>query len=154
DFNGDGKLDVVTAIPNGNSVSVLLGNGNGTFQAPQTFAAGASVGTVLVGDFNGDGKLDLVTGNGAGNSVSVLLGNGNGSYQSAPNFDIGTIVGYPALAVGDLNADSKLDLTIGSSNFGLTGMASVLLGNGDGLFQKQQNFATGTAPVAAALGDF
>ena len=60
DFNGDGKSDLVTANDNGTTASVLLGNGNGTFQAKQDFATGSGPDSVAVGDFNGDGKSDLV----------------------------------------------------------------------------------------------
>jgi hypothetical protein len=62
DLNGDGKLDAVTANYGGGSVSVLLGNGDGTFQPAQSFPAGAFASTVVVGDFNGDGKPDLAVG--------------------------------------------------------------------------------------------
>ena len=58
DFNGDGKLDLVVANRASNNVSVLLGNGNGTFQAAVNYAAGSKPRSVAVGDFNGDGKLD------------------------------------------------------------------------------------------------
>ena len=61
DFNSDGKSDLVTADFNGNTASVLLGNGNGTFQAKQSFGTGIAPESVAVADFNGDGKSDLVT---------------------------------------------------------------------------------------------
>ena len=61
DFNGDGKSDLVTADDSGNTASVLLGNGNGTFQAKQSFGTGTGPHSVAVADFNGDGKSDLVT---------------------------------------------------------------------------------------------
>ena len=61
DFNGDGRSDLVTADYDGNTASVLLGNGNGTFQAKQSFGTGSQPESVAVGDFNGDGKSDLVT---------------------------------------------------------------------------------------------
>ena len=67
------------------TVSVLLGNGNGTFQAQQTFATAREPISVVLGDVNGDGKPDLVVANHGGNSVGVLLGNGNGTFQIAAN---------------------------------------------------------------------
>ena len=86
DVNGDGKPDLaVTHIDrddNPPSVSVLLGNGNGTFQTQHTFAAGPHPGAVTLGDVNGDGKPDLAVVNLRNKSVSVLLGNGNGTFQA------------------------------------------------------------------------
>ena len=89
DFNGDGKSDLVVADYNSDTVSVLLGNGNGTFQARQAFGTGSSPCSVAVGDFNGDGKSDLVTADYVGNTVSVLLGNGNGTFQAKQDFGTG-----------------------------------------------------------------
>src|SRR5215467_12256284 len=88
-FNGDGALDVVVANLLDNNVSVLLGNGDGSFQAARTFAAGNGPLSVAVGDFNGDGALDLAVANLGSNNVSVLLGSGDGSFQAARNFDAG-----------------------------------------------------------------
>ncbi|MEW6283581.1 MAG: FG-GAP-like repeat-containing protein, partial [Candidatus Eremiobacterota bacterium] len=83
DVNGDGRLDLATANVNSNDASVLLGNGDGTFQAAQNFAAGANPFSVALGDVNGDGRLDLATANHNSNDASVLLGNGDGTFQAA-----------------------------------------------------------------------
>src|ERR1035438_5079353 len=79
DFNGDGKLDLALADQSSGTVSVLLGNGDGTFQAAVSYSAGPQLYSVTVGDFNGDGKLDLVATSYSSNSVSVLLGKGDGT---------------------------------------------------------------------------
>ncbi len=73
DFNGDGKVDLAVANEGSNSVSVLLGNGDGTFAAAQNFATGVNPWSVAVSDFNGDGKLDLAVANYGSGTVSVLL---------------------------------------------------------------------------------
>ena len=142
DFNNDGKLDF--ALSNGgaianaaqSAISVVLGNGDGTFGAPTmvTLAAGYAVNHSAVGDFNRDGKLDLVTGNnpnpgGAGNStVSILLGNGDGTFQTHVDYDVGLAgAAVASLAVADVNGDGKLDVVVGSSEG-----FEVFLGNGDG----------------------
>src|SRR5260370_1824784 len=96
DFNGDGKLDLAAANYNSKSVAVLLGNGDGTFQAPLNFAVGSIPWSVAVGDFNGDGKLDLVVANHSDNTVSSLLGNGDGTFRSPRSFAVGA---GPAFAV-------------------------------------------------------
>jgi len=149
DFNGDGKLDL--AVPDGgsNSVSVLLGNGDGTFQAPQSFHVGAGPVYVAVGDFNGDRVQDLAVVTYYDFAVSVLLGNGDGTFQAARTFAAGN---YPwSLSVADVNGDGAQDLV--TANFGST-TVSVLPGNGDGTFQAPQNFGAGFSPVFVAVADF
>src|SRR5262249_38340245 len=89
DFNGDGALDLAVANQDFGRVSVLLGNGDGSFQAPRSLSAGSHPTSVAVGDFNGDGALDLAVGNRDSNNVSVLLGDGDGSFQVARDFGAG-----------------------------------------------------------------
>jgi hypothetical protein len=89
DFNGDGKLDVVTTDADTGTVSLLLGNGNGTLTYAAAYAVGSSPSAVAVGDFNGDGRPDLAAANGASNTVSVLL---NDDGAPLP----------PALRIGDV----------------------------------------------------
>ncbi len=91
DLNGDGRLDLVVANSLANSVSVLLGNGDGTFQTARNFDAGLGSGPiwVLIVDVNGDGRPDILLANQSRNSVGVLLGNGDGSFQPVMNFDTG-----------------------------------------------------------------
>jgi hypothetical protein len=137
DFNGDGKLDLaVTNYNDGtNSVSVFLGNGDGTLQSPVNSAAGDAPFLLATGDFNRDGKLDLAVLNEplSGNTqfVSVLLGNGDGTFQSPTAYDTGTNNLY-SFMVGDFNGDGNLDLVISNSS---PGGVSFLAGNGDGSFQ-------------------
>src|SRR5262249_44589213 len=88
DFDGDGALDLVAANHGSSNVSVLRGNGNGTFQAAVNYPVGLGPKSVAVGDFNKDGRSDLVTANQEGSSVSVLLGNGNATFQ--PHVDYAT----------------------------------------------------------------
>ena len=103
DVNGDGTPDLVIANYFGNSVSVLLGNGNGTFQAQQTFATGPGPASVVVADVNGDGLPDLVVADRGSNTVSLLLGNGNGTFQAQQTFATGP--GPSSVVVGDVNGD-------------------------------------------------
>lgn len=153
DVNGDDKLDLVVAnrcIDNGclveAVVAVLLGNGDGTFQAAVTYnSGGLFTSSVAVADVNGDGKPDLLVGNDCADSncdgsVGVLLGNGNGTFQPAVTYPTG---GFEAGAVAltDVNADGKLDALV------ITNVASssvgVLLGNGDGTFQRAVTYPSG-----------
>jgi hypothetical protein len=86
DFNADGKPDLVTANSTADTVSVLIGNGDGSFQAPVAYAVGRFPKAVAVGDFNGDGKADVVAANSYESSVSVLLGKGNGGLIAARHY--------------------------------------------------------------------
>lgn len=106
DFNADGKLDIATANFNSDNLSVLLGNGNGTFGTAVNYPVATRPGSVALGDFNSDGKVDLAAGNSgvfAGDyNVAVMLGNGDGTFQARVNFggmsDYQTIPFLPRLA--------------------------------------------------------
>src|SRR2546429_1076470 len=151
DFNGDGKPDLAVAnhacsncsSAFSGSFSVLLGNGDGTFQSAVNYDAGTDPVSVAVGDFNGDGKPDLAVVNSGSTNVALLLGKGDGTFQSAVNYDTSTSPN--SVAVGDFNGDGKLDLVVGGST------VSVLLGNGDGTFQAAVNSGTGGGSIA--VGD-
>ena len=130
-----------------NNVSVLLGNGNGTFQAAVNYAAGTSPHSVAVGDFNGDGKADLAVANGNSNNVSVLLGNGDGTFQAAVNYGAGTgprLGGGRGLQRGRQGRPGRGQRD--SDN------VSVLLGNGNGTFQAAVNYAAGTLLFGGGRG--
>jgi hypothetical protein len=152
DLDGDGTPDlaVVNSFDGtgGNSVSVLLGNGDGTFQARQDFATGSRPISVAIGDLDGDGTPDLAVANNDSHTVSVLLGNGDGTFQARQDFATGF---RPiSVAIGDLDGDAMSDLAVANDN---SNSVSVLLGNGDGTFQARQDFATGAGPLAVAIGD-
>ena len=129
DFNGDGNADLAVANVGSNSVSVLLGSGDGSFGAATNFAAGTLPISVAVGDFNGDGTLDLAVANNGAPVVSVLLGTGSGSFGAATDFAVG-ILNFSStfVAAGDFNGDGKLDLAVAADGDTL----SVLLGTGTG----------------------
>jgi hypothetical protein len=152
DFNGDGKLDIVTANRDRNDVSVLLGNGDGSLGIEANYypdrASGSPTASVALGDVNGDGKLDLVTANPDG-SVGVLLGNGDGTFQAGKTSPVGASAW--SLALADLNNDGHLDVV--TANYG-SGNVSALLGKGDGAFSLPISTTADTEPFAVTAGDF
>ena len=163
DFNADGKLDLAVANLADSTISVSLGNGDGTFQPAQNFSTGSGPHSIAVGDFNGDGKLDVVTANSY--DMSVLLGNGDGAFQPASDFAIGSDNPL-SVAVGDFNGDGMLDLGVASnlyvfdgwgyygSYYHYEGHASVLLGNGDGTFgTPDTTLLNASWPEAVTLTD-
>lgn len=161
DFNRDGHLDLATAnlyghLPDSldSDVSILLGNPDGSFQAARNYAAGVGPDSIAVGDFNGDGQLDLVTGNlDSAGKISVLLGNGDGNFPSfGQSYTLGT--NTRAVAVGDFNADGKLDVAATGSYDAVTDV-DVLLGHGDGSFAPTFFLPnTGGRHDSLATGDF
>ena len=156
DFNGDGKLDLAVAN-NGinssgspsNTVSVLLGNGDGSFQNRVDYATGSCPLEVIAADFNADGKPDLAVTANAQNTISILPGNGDGSFQPVEQY--GTDAAPAGLATADFNGDGRLDLVAVNSG---TNTVSVVLGNGDNTFEVRRNATTAMEPTAMATGDF
>jgi len=145
DFNGDGILDIAVANLGANTISILLGKGDGTFQPRVDYAVGSSPLSIVAGDFNGDGKLDLAVANSGSNSISVLLGNGDGTFQT--HVDFATNFAPQSVAVADFNGDGHLDLVVADSN------VSVLLGKGDGTFSAPMEFS-GDGASFVVVGDF
>ena len=155
DINGDGKLDLVTSIYKTNSVSVQLGNGDGTFQAATTILIAAGFGPAenhLV-SLRGNGTLDLIVGSFNVNQIAVLLGNGNGTFQSPVFYTVGSSTSPPtSLTTGDFNHDGDLDVAVANTG---NNTISILLGNGSGALTVQTPaISVGREPEAVRAGDF
>jgi hypothetical protein len=148
DLDGDNIPDIVTANRDDDDVSVLLGNGDGTFQSAVSFAAGDAPLSVAVGDFDVDGIPDAATANFLDFDVSVLLGNGDGSFQAAVRFETG--VRPRSISVADVDCDTVLDLVTPNQE---SDDVSVLSGNGDGSFQPAVSFAAGDWPRDLSVAD-
>lgn len=149
DFNGDGKLDIAGACRGANVVSVLIGNGNGTFQAKADYPTGSLPEHLAAADLNGDDIADLAVVNMGSSNVSVLLCNGDGTFQQKTDYPVGNNPRYVTAA--DLNGDGSTDLAV--TNWADATM-SVLLGNGDGTFQAKTDYVTGGYPFGAGTGDY
>jgi len=159
DFNNDGKLDLVSADGGGPAFSVMLGNGDGTFQTGKVIylpTGSAAAEYVAVGDVNHDGNQDVLVRTAAAPSmVYVYLGNGKGGFSLAGSYVTGNSVygNNHGFTLADLRGDGKLDIVATNRD---DNTISVLLGNGDGTFKPQASYPTGTstAPVDLAVGDF
>jgi hypothetical protein len=178
DVNGDGYPDLVVTSncsgPDtcgaGGVVSVLLGNGDGTFRSAVAYSTGGQEAiSVAIGDVNEDGKQDLVVADstlifndwGSGGGMSALLGNGDGTFQSPVSFSSGGIYAT-SIAIRDVNGDGKPDLIVSNACQTIsdcaysagTGSVSVLLGNGDGTFQSPVSYSSGwLVAESVAVGD-
>jgi hypothetical protein len=158
DFNADGNQDFAVTNFKDNTLSLFLGNGDGTFK--QATGSPFPLPTTTTGpiamtsaDFNSDGNLDLALVNETTNNVTILLGNGNANFSLAAGspFAVGKVP--VAIASADLNGDSHADLVVVNQT---DNTISVLLGNGDGTFTSAPNspLATGQAPTAVTIADF
>ena len=152
DLNGDGKLDLV--VTNGSSgsivgqtIKVLFGNGDGTFQFPATYSVGMNPQAVAIADFNGDGKLDLAVANADSNSVSIMMGGAHGAFAPAMTFPTGYRPAW--ISTGDINNDGRTDLAVA---LGFNAVA-ILLGTGDGRFGTASIVTTGSTAEQILLHD-
>jgi hypothetical protein len=152
DMNSDGRADLIVANTSDGSVSVLLGQTDGTFGAKTDFPVTGSPANLIAGDFDGDGKIDVAVTVPSG--VMILRGNGDGTLNSPVAYS--TANTPYLLAPSDFNHDGKLDLVVGGncSTSGTTcGLVGVLLGNGDGTFQPEKDTPAGGVPSAMTVLD-
>jgi Pro-kumamolisin, activation domain/Bacterial Ig-like domain (group 3)/FG-GAP-like repeat len=154
DLNGDGIPDAVTANADDNSITVLLGRGDGTFAAPTRLPLDGSPIQIVLVDANQDGIPDVFAAmmNGA---VNVLLGNGDGTFRSAGMVPVGDSA--TAIVQGDFNSDGIPDLAAYSgvaSSIEASPCIFILLGNGDGTFRRLGTYLSGEVVTGLALADF
>jgi hypothetical protein len=158
DFNRDGRLDLIVVNPNfpTGSISVLLGNGDGSFQPAINYIT-KYTGQIRAADFNGDGWLDLAV---LGSGIQVFLNNGDGTFRTGGVYT--PSYGVRALAAADINRDGKIDLMVGTaaeSGNKIIKTVTVFFGNGDGTFQTPidtdaSTVRSSTGPYGVVVGDF
>lgn len=149
DFNQDGIPDAVTGNYDENTLSILQGNGDGTFTAKSKITVSASPDFVAVGDLNGDGIPDIVVTTRSTNSLTILLGNTNGTFTQKTTL---TVTGGPLYTtVADLDGDGVLDIATANID---SGTITVFLGSDDGNFMSLSDISVPGKPVSLAVADF
>ena len=163
DFNHDGKADLAVVNSSSGTVSILLGNGDGTFTTGTALTTGLDPVSAVAGDFNGDGKLDLaVVANddvdcddgSKCSEIDIFLGNGDGTFTSGTTVQVFNEGAAPGqLIAADFNGDGKTDLALATS-INSVGSVFVYLGSGDGTFTSTSSSAVSAVPTSLVSGDF
>ncbi len=163
DLNNDGKPEVVVIGVGSETLSVLLGNGDGTFQPATVYlipAGGYWPGAVAVADMNNDGNADLLLGDGAFvTSIGVALGNGSGAFSTYGGWSwyYPNGLGSSSIVAADINNDGKTDVVVTTWYVGYSdiqnGAVSIFLGNGDGTLQPAITYNLTRNAYAVAVGD-
>jgi len=151
DFNNDGILDIVTANTSSfnNDISLLFGNGDGTFQSQQRLPVGNSLQSITAIDLNQDGVLDIAaTHTSVRDSISILIGLGDGNFFTQEKIRTGSAP--QSTTINDFNSDGHQDIAVSNSS---SDDISVFLGNGDGEFPLQHTFPSGNSPQSILSGD-
>ncbi len=157
DLNGDGHQDLVVADQGNNTFSVLLGNGNGTFQTRTDYPTGTAPVYVALGDFNEDGALDIATANNTANTVSIYYNQISNQDIPTGTFLAGSTRDFPAgngptsIAVADYNLDGFADLVVSDET---DNAISVILNLGGEAFAANVELPVDTAPVSVTTADF
>ncbi len=149
DLNDDGEIDVVTCDTAGDSVSVLLGNGDGTFQAAVVYPMGSGPHGMALLDVDGDGDIDVMSANTGSENLALRRNNGDGTFGPV-SFLASGVSGTWAMAAGDMNGDNITDVVVGGR---FSTDVRVHLSNGDGTFSMQPAAATGGQTWMIVLGD-
>ncbi len=149
DLDGDGAIDLVAPSWYSGTVSVLFGNGNGTFDQGVTYGTGTSPSAVAIADIDGDSDLDIISTNYGAGTISVLKNNGNGTFLAKSDYTVGT--NPYNFTLGDINGDDALDIVTADSG-GNT--ISILINNGNGTFTARISKATAGSPTQAVFADF
>jgi hypothetical protein len=148
ELNGDDHLDLAVANGGNSSITLLLGDGTGSF-AETSFDVGYRPGAIEIGDFDGDGAADLVTSGPEPDGVSIMLGDGGGTFGTPSHF----VVGHApvSIAIGHLDGDGATDLAVANQ---LSNDVSILLGDGAGSFERAGELPVGSVPSSVVIGDF
>ena len=151
DFNADGNVDLAVTNKTDDTISVLLGKGDGTFGSQTTFATGKGPAGIATADFNGDARADLAVSNQTDGTVSILLNknDGTGTFFAQTPYAAGS---SPAGIIAANFTGTNTDLAVADESAS-NGTVDVLIGNGDGTFTAPISLPTGNSPVAVTGAD-
>lgn len=148
DLDGDNDNDVATANYFSGNVSIMLNNGDGTFQPAVTYGAGSRPTSVFLADLDGDNDNDLAVANEWSDNVSILLNDGDGAFAPAVNY--ATADRPLSIFAADLDGDNDNDLVVGNHD---SDDVSILLNNGDATFAAAVNYGVVDGPHSVFLTD-
>jgi hypothetical protein len=155
DLNNDGWLDFVVANGNSDNVGVFIGLGNGTFSSQTTYSTGndSSPQYIALADLNKDSHLDIIVCNSWDSTVGIFLGLGNGTFLGQTTYPTGVDSQPAAIAIGDFNNDTQLDIVVANYNIENIG---ILVGYDNGTFARVITYSIGSnsGPGSVAVGDF
>ncbi|CAF0917412.1 unnamed protein product [Adineta steineri] len=156
DLNNDHKIDLVTANYDDSTISVLLGNGDNTFQNQVKYSTGTTndnPNALYIADVNKDGNLDVVTANSGTSNVAVFLGKGDGTFSTAKIYSTGTGCKPTGLVLGDLNKDGNNDLVVTDET---NNVVLIFLGDGTGAFTLTNTLSSdsNSKPYGVTINDF
>jgi len=144
------NVDILVANQNANTLSLLLGNGDGTFQAAQSITTGKMPSSIAVADFNNDGLSDLAVVNQGDNTIGIYLRNTDGTFKPPALIATGTKPTSIVAGAFNPNSNAIIDLAITNSS---ENTLETYIGKGDGTFFSPIKYATGVTPVFVALAD-
>ncbi len=147
DFNQDGFTDLITTNIGNSSLSILFGNGDGTFKDQVQIEAAREPRAMALSDYNGDGFVDLAVACSGNDQVAIFFGLASGTFGAGQRY---TVHKTPvSIASGDFNGDQKPDLAVALRN----DKVKILLGNGDGSFSDGALYEYGDTPTSIAVAD-
>jgi hypothetical protein len=149
DMNRDGHLDLAVASVLASKVTVILGNGDGTFRAPRIHEVAGGAGRLALGDLDNDGKRDVAVSLEVDSAVRVLRGDGAGNLTLGESVEVGD--GPGAVVIADFNRDGKRDVAVATEN--LVDSVFVLLGRGNGTLATPEEYEVGSAPTSLTAAD-
>lgn len=151
DFNGDGKVDLMTANEGSGDLSLIFGLGGNAFAPATSVKLGVAATAMVTTDLNGDRRADVIAVEQAKDDIAILYSSGNGQFQNAVRYPAGN--GPKAIALADFNSDRFTDIAVADYGSVGPGGLSILMGAGNGAFQPEAAAAAGSHPIALLAAD-